>query len=69
MDKVTEKQNPKSENLDLLSTDNILYLMNDEDESISRNVRKNIPIISKIINKTKRSALCTCPINCDLFIL
>ena len=44
MDKVTEKQNTKSNNLDFLSTDNILYLMNDEDESISENVRKSIII-------------------------
>jgi len=52
MDKVTEKQNTKSNNLDFLSTDNILYLMNDEDESISENVRKNIPIISKLVNES-----------------
>ena len=52
MYKVTEKQNTKSNNLDFLSTDNILYLMNDEDESISGNVRKNIPIIRKLINES-----------------
>jgi len=52
MDKVTEKQNPKSKNLEFLSTDNILYLMNDEDSSISKNVRKNIPIITKFVNES-----------------
>lgn len=50
MDIVTEKQNTKSCNLDSLSISEILLLMNDEDKTISANVRKSIPIISKLVN-------------------
>ena len=49
MDKITEKQNPKSNNLDLLSINEILYLINDEDKTISDAVRINIPLINKLI--------------------
>ena len=50
MDKITEKQNPKSDNLDLLSINEILCLMNEEDNSIPAKIRKNIPLITKLIN-------------------
>ena len=50
MDKITEKQNPKSSNLDLLSNNEILNLMNDEDNTVSINIKKNIPLIAKLID-------------------
>ena len=51
MDKITEKQNPDSDNLDLLSIDEILYLINEEDRKISKAVRANIPLINELIEK------------------
>ena len=51
MDKVTEKQNPKSQDLDILSVDEILTVINKEDELVSKCIKKNIPIISKLIKK------------------
>ena len=53
MDKITEKQNPKSDNLDLLSIDEILYLINEEDRKISKAVRANIPLINELIEDNK----------------
>ena len=40
MDKVTEKQNPKSEDLDILSVDEILTVINEEDELVSKCIKK-----------------------------
>ncbi|MBI65460.1 MAG: N-acetylmuramic acid 6-phosphate etherase [Candidatus Marinimicrobia bacterium] len=49
MDKVTEKQNPKSKDLDTLSVNEILTVINNEDKLISQCIESSIPIISELV--------------------
>jgi N-acetylmuramic acid 6-phosphate etherase len=46
---VTESPNPKSENLDRLSTTEILELINSEDATVALEVRRQIPQIAKAV--------------------
>lgn len=46
---VTESPNPKSENLDRLSTAEILELINSEDATVALEVRRQIPQIAKAV--------------------
>ena len=46
----TEKQNPSSELIDLKSTEEILYIINSEDETVAHAVKKAIPQISETIS-------------------
>jgi N-acetylmuramic acid 6-phosphate etherase len=46
---VTEKTNPKSRNLDRLSTIEILRLINSEDAAVARAVRRQLPYIVKAV--------------------
>ncbi|HBC45996.1 MAG TPA: hypothetical protein DCZ43_03015, partial [candidate division Zixibacteria bacterium] len=46
---VTEKTNPKSRNLDRLSTIEILRLINSEDATVARAVRRELPYIAKAV--------------------
>lgn len=47
----TEKQNPKSEYLDQMSTMDILKLMNEEDRKIADAVKNELPVIEQVIKK------------------
>ena len=49
MDKVTEKQNPKSKDLDTLSVNEILTVINNEDKLVSQCIENSIPIISELV--------------------
>ena len=51
MDKITEKQNPKSNNLDKMTTIEILDLINQEDAIIHSEIKKSIPKIEKMIDE------------------
>ena len=51
MDKITEKQNPKSNNLDNMTTVEILNLINQEDAVIHSEIKKSIPKIEKMIDE------------------
>ena len=51
MDKITEKQNPKSNNLDNMTTFEILDLINQEDAIIHSEIKKSIPKIEKMIDE------------------
>src|SRR5699024_8702891 len=46
----TEKRNPATMHLDELSTMEILTKMNEEDESVSKTIRKQLPAIDKAVN-------------------
>lgn len=46
----TEQNNPNSKNIDVLSTQELLTLINSEDKTVSEVVQKEIPEISKIID-------------------
>ncbi|UJF14684.1 N-acetylmuramic acid 6-phosphate etherase [Jeotgalibaca sp. MA1X17-3] len=46
----TEQQNQKSLKIDRVSTKEMLEMMNDEDLTVSKSVRKEIPTISKIVD-------------------
>src|SRR5690625_1276612 len=46
----TEKRNPATMHLDELSTMEILTKMNAEDESVSKTIRKQLPVIDKAVN-------------------
>jgi len=46
----TEKRNVKSQNIDVLSTTQILKLINDEDKSVPLSVKKEIKNISKAVD-------------------
>ena len=45
----TESRNPKSKELDKMTTRDILLLMNQEDENVIRTVREAIPEIEKTV--------------------
>ena len=45
----TEQRNPKSQNIDALSTLKILKIINDEDSSVPAAVAKEIPYIAKAV--------------------
>lgn len=47
----TETGNPKSENLDQMSTEEILRLMNQEDENVIKTVNEAIPEIKIVVEK------------------
>jgi len=51
MNKVTEQQNPKSKKIDLLSTNDILSTINQEDKSVAFEVEKILPELSLLIDK------------------
>ncbi len=45
----TEKRNPRSQNIDLASTNEILRIINDEDKSVPLSVEKEIPYIEEAV--------------------
>ena len=47
----TEQRNPRSMKLDLMSTDQILELINDEDAKVAGLVRDELPQITKVVDK------------------
>lgn len=47
----TENRNPKAENIDILSTEQILHLMNEEDASVIDDVKSAIPSIAKAVEE------------------
>jgi N-acetylmuramic acid 6-phosphate etherase len=51
----TEDRNPRTVNIDLLDTPQILMLINDEDDSVPKAVRKAIPEISRLVDKAAES--------------
>ena len=55
MKKITEKNNISSINIDTLSTNNILQIINDEDSTISDVIKSVIPDITKLVNDIVRS--------------
>lgn len=46
----TEKRNEKTMQLDEMTIEEILYLMNDEDQSVPKSVEKEIPQIKKVVD-------------------
>lgn len=48
---MSEKRNEKSENLDLMDTESMLMLMNDEDARVAEAVRRAIPDIARAVEK------------------
>ena len=50
MKKITELKNPLSENIDKMSISEILDLINNEDENLSRQIRKKNPDLEQVIN-------------------
>lgn len=48
-DLITEKQNPKSQNIDRLPTTEILTMINSEDQQIANEVSKVIPEIERVV--------------------
>ena len=48
----TEKRNPKTENLDSLSIEEILEIMNEEDQNVLATIKEHIGNISKLIEQT-----------------
>lgn len=48
----TENRNPKTDNLDSLSTKEILEIMNEEDQNVLRTINEAIPNIESLINET-----------------
>jgi N-acetylmuramic acid 6-phosphate etherase len=51
----TEQRNPKTENIDLASTEEILGLINDEDMTVAAAVREQIPNIAVAVDKIVES--------------
>ncbi len=47
----TEQRNPNSINMDMMSTGDILSLINDEDAKVAHIVKQEIPYIEKVVNK------------------
>jgi len=47
----TEQQNPSSKNIDFLSTEEILKIINDEDKTVPFAVEKELPYIVKAVDK------------------
>lgn len=54
---ITEKRNPKTQNLDLMSTEEFLKIMNEEDAKVAEAVKETLPDVGKavkiIINNLK----------------
>lgn len=48
-DLITEKRNQRTMNLDEMSTEEFLRIMNDEDEKVAKAVRARIPVIAKAV--------------------
>ena len=48
----TENRNPKTENLDSLTTGEILTIMNEEDQNVLKTIKEAIPNIESLINET-----------------
>ena len=48
----TENRNPKTENLDALSIQEILSIMNEEDKNVLATIKESIPAIEKLIEQT-----------------
>src|SRR5690606_29789024 len=46
---MSEKQNPRSADLDVMETEDILALMNDEDAGIAACVRKALPAVARAV--------------------
>lgn len=46
----TEKRNEKSKQIDKMSTENILYTINDEDQTVAEKVREVIPKIGQVVD-------------------
>jgi len=51
----TEQKNPRTENIDIASTREILELINDEDSTVASAVRKEIPNITKAVDRLVES--------------
>ncbi|TAL68344.1 MAG: N-acetylmuramic acid 6-phosphate etherase [Bacteroidetes bacterium] len=51
----TEQKNPRTENIDIASTRDVLRMINDEDLTVASIVRKEIPNISKAVDKIVES--------------
>ncbi|MBK8944581.1 MAG: N-acetylmuramic acid 6-phosphate etherase [Ignavibacteriae bacterium] len=51
----TEQRNPKSTNIDFLSTHEILKIINDEDKLVPQAVEKELPFIEKAVDKIVES--------------
>ncbi len=51
----TEQRNPKTENIDLATTEEILRLINDEDITVAAAVRKELPKIAIAVDKITES--------------
>ncbi len=49
-DLITEERNPRSVNIDLMSTDEIIRLINDEDKAVAEAVRMELPNISRAVD-------------------
>lgn len=47
----TEQQNPNSHNIDMKTTAEILQIINDEDRAIPGAVKKELPAITKVVDK------------------
>ena len=47
----TEKRNPKTENLDSLSTLEILQIMNEEDQNVLNTIKQALPNIDKLVQE------------------
>lgn len=47
----TEKRNPKTENLDSLSTLEILQIMNEEDQNVINTIKQALPNIDKLVQE------------------
>ncbi len=54
---LTEARNPSSENIDAVSTELMLHIINDEDYTIADRVREQIPNIAKAIDATYERVL------------
>jgi N-acetylmuramic acid 6-phosphate etherase len=51
----TEEENPRTVNIDLMDTQQLLMLINDEDETVPKAVRKAIPQISRLVDEAFES--------------
>ncbi|MGD9898283.1 MAG: N-acetylmuramic acid 6-phosphate etherase [Calditrichaceae bacterium] len=47
---ITEGRNPRTTNIDLMSTDEIIQLINDEDRVVAEAVKKELPKISRAVD-------------------
>ncbi len=56
-DLLTETRNPSSENIDAVSTELMLHIINDEDYTIADRVREQIPHIARAIDATRERVL------------